>query len=321
MAMRSKEKKENNQKIAVLGYGSQGRAIAQNLSDSGANIVVGLKGRSRSHKKARDDKLISVTPIEAVCDREIIIIATPDQTHATLFSKRLGDAISRNKPTPTIIFLHGLTVHFDLVSLPDRADITLLAPHAPGLAVREKFVSGEKSISAFYAVSRDHSKQAQKRLFWIAEMIGFSSDRLLKTSFEHEAIGDIFGEQAVLCGGLAMLIKNGFEVLVEHGLKPDHAYLEVAYQLDLIIKLIKEHGIEGMLKRVSVAARLGAVQNGPKIIGPEVKTRMNRLYQEISSGKFPRQLANLTASELRKLNRSLHTLTDPRFEKAARKHK
>lgn len=292
--------------------------MAQNLSESGADIVVGLRGRSRSRKKAKADGIISLSLIEAVCNREIVIVATPDQTHAGLFSKRLCDAISAKA---TIIFLHGLTVHFNLVSPPDWADITLLAPHAPGLAVREKFLSGEKSISAFYAINRNGSKQAKNRLFWVAEMLGFSSDRLLKTSFEHEAIGDIFGEQAVLCGGLAMLIKNGFEVLVEHGLKPEHAYLEVAYQLDLIISLIKEHGIEGMLKRISVTARLGAVQNGPKIIGPEVKTRMNRLFQEISSGKFPRQLANLGARELQELNASLHTLTDPRLEKVARKYR
>lgn len=312
MATRSKEK------IAVLGYGSQGRGVAQNLSDSGADIVVGLRGRSRSHRQAKADRISSAPLIEAVRDREIIIVATPDQTHASLFSNRLGAAISEKA---TIIFLHGLSVHFDLVNLPPLVDITLLAPHAPGLAVREKFVSGEKSIAAFYAINRDCSKQARKRLFSVAKMIGFRSDRLLKTSFEHEAVGDIFGEQAVLCGGLAMLIKNGFEVLVEHGLKPEHAYLEVAYQLDLIIKLIKEYGIEGMLGRISVTARLGAVQNGPKIIGPEVKTKMNRLFKEISSGKFPRQLGKIGAKELQELNQSLRTLTDPRLEKAIRKHR
>ena len=312
------KKKERKEKIAVLGYGSQGRAIAQNLSDSGMDIVIGLRGRSRSHKKAKSDGIPSLTLIEAVQNREIIIVATPDQTHTSLFSKRLRSAISEKT---TIIFLHGLTVHFNLVSLPAQTDITLLAPHAPGLAVREKFVSGEKSISAFYAISRNCSKKARKRLFSIAELIGFNRKRLLKTSFEHEAIGDIFGEQAVLCGGLAMLIKNGFEVLVENGLKPDHAYLEVAYQLDLIIQLIKQHGIEGMLKRISVAARLGAVQNGPRIIGPEVKTRMNRIFKEISNGKFPRQLSQLSSEDISTLNRSLHNLTDSRLEKAVRKYK
>lgn len=304
------------EKIAVLGYGSQGRAIARNLADSGCDVTVGLRARSRSHRVAKQDRVHSASMIEAVRDREIVIVALPDQTHHQVFSKRLQAGLAEKS---TIIFLHGLTIHFKLVTLPDRVDITLLAPHAPGLAVRERYLSGEKSISAFYAIKQDRSKKAKRRLFDLAQTLGFNQSRLLKTTFEHEAVGDIFGEQAVLCGGLAMLIKSGYEVLVERGLDPDHAYLEVAYQLDLIIDLIKQHGIEGMLKRISVAARLGSVQSGPKIIDAGVKKRMNRLFDQIASGKFPRQLAEMTPEQLRELNRSLHTLSDKRLERAVKK--
>jgi len=310
MAKRLKEK------ITVLGYGSQGRAIARNLHDSGADVLVGLRGRSKSHRLVKQDRLKSASLLDAVKDREIVIVATPDQTHAALFSERFKRGISDGA---TLVFLHGLSVHFELVSLPESVDITLLAPHAPGLAVREKFVAGERSISAFYAVKQDVSRQAKVRLFSLAEAIGLDRDRLLKTTFEHEAIGDIFGEQTVLCGGLAMLIKSGFETLVERGLKPDHAYLEVAYQLDLIIRLIKEHGIEGMLKRISVAARLGSVQNGPRIVGPEVKRRMKTVLKEIETGQFARQLADLDADRLKQLNRAIARLSDPRLERAAKR--
>ena len=304
------------EKIAVLGYGSQGRAIARNLADSGCDVMVGLRSRSRSHKLAKQDRIRSASLLDAANGRAIVIVAVPDQTHNQVFSERLQKGVENGS---TILFLHGLTVHFKLVNLPDTVDIALLAPHAPGLAVREKYLAGERSISAFYAIKQNRSRKAKQRLFEVAQMLGFDQTRLLKTTFEHEAVGDIFGEQAVLCGGLAMLIKSGYEVLVERGLNPDHAYLEVAYQLDLIIQLVKQHGIEGMLKRISVAARLGSVQNGPKIIDQGVKKRMNQLFDQIASGKFPRQLAQMTPEQVRELDRSLHTLSDKRLERAVKK--
>jgi len=315
-AQLSKPPAPNLGKIALLGFGSQGRSLALNLRDSGCNPVVGLRGRSKSHKLAKSDKLASAPLAEAVQNANIVVVALPDQVHGTVFSSRLQAAIPENS---TILFLHGLTVHFDLISLPETADIVLLAPHAPGLAVRESFLTGEGSISAFYSIHRDQSGLARQRLFGVAEAAGFKSANLLKTTFEHEALGDIFGEQAVLCGGLAMLIKNGFEVLVENGLKPDHAYLEVAYQLDLIIGLIKQFGIEGMLKRISVAARTGSVKNGPRIIDSSVKKRMKSLFDEIKNGDFTNQLDKLSSDDLRRLNRQIGSLSHPDLEKAARK--
>ena len=150
-----------------------------------------------------------------------------------------------------------MSIHFKFLTPPSDADVILLAPHGPGNAVRDNYLASGK-MSAFVGVFQNASSHAQKTLNALATNAGFGKKQLVETTFEHEAIGDMFGEQAVLCGGLAALIKNGFEVLVEEGIEPDHAYLEVAYQLDLIVDLIKEHGIEGMLQRISVAARTGS---------------------------------------------------------------
>jgi ketol-acid reductoisomerase len=174
-------------------------------------------------------------------------------------------------------------------------------------------------VSAFYAISNNRSGRAKKTIFELAGGIGIAKKRLIKTSFEHEAIGDLFGEQAVLCGGLAGLVKSGFDILVKKGIPPDNAYLEVAYQLDLIVELIKQHGLEGMLKRISVAARMGAVEAAPFLIDHTVKSRMETLANRVVSGEFAARLSRLTESDMKRLNRSTKSLTNPAFEKAAKK--
>jgi len=302
--------------IAVLGYGSQGRAVAQNLCDSGYNVIVGLKSRSGSRAIARKDKITKITVIsKAVRQADIVCMALPDYLHAAVFEK---DIEKNLKPGATLWFLHGLSVHFALIKPPADADVILLAPHAPGLAVREKFLT-DKSVSAFYAVAQDKSGKAAATVFVLAAGIGIQKKRLVKTTFKDEAIGDIFGEQAVLCGGLAMLIKNGFEVLVENGLKPENAYLEVAFQLDLIVQLIKQFGIEGMFERISVTAQYGSLEAGPKIIDKSVKKRMESVLAGIKSGKFTKNLKNLSEKELNSLKKALKSLSNPQFEKMARK--
>ena len=160
---------------------------------------------------------------------------------------------------------------------------------------------------------------AHSTLTTLAAKAGFGKKQLVETSFEHEAIGDMFGEQVVLCGGLAALIKNGFEVLVEEGIDPDHAYLEVAYQLDLIVDLIKQHGIEGMLKRISVAARTGSLESGPKVIDEATKGRMKTILADIKSGRFSKKLESLSPDDLKRIDTKLSTLSHPDLEKAARR--
>jgi ketol-acid reductoisomerase len=302
--------------VAIIGYGSQGRALALNLRDSGYNVVVGLRPRSRSRKQAAKDGIKRVASVaDAVKQAEVICFAFPDHRHGEVYQKQIRKHL---QPGSTLCFLHGLSVHFGLVEPPSFCDVILIAPHAPGAAVRRKYLS-DRSLSAFYAVHQDYSGRAARTALEFAAAIGFRKNRLVATSFEHEAVGDLFGEQAVLCGGLSALIKNGFEVLIEKGLPPENAYLEVAYQLDLIISLIKQHGIEGMLRRISVAARFGSLVTGPKIIDRLVKKHMRQAAADIVSGKFTRSLGKLRPADIAKLNRSLKQLTHPLLEKAAAK--
>lgn len=302
--------------VAVIGYGSQGRAVAQNLQDSGVRVIVGLRARSRSRAAARADGLTDIRSVgDAVRDAGVVAFAFPDHLHGRVFAADIAPNLAANV---TLWFLHGLSVHFGMVSAPGNADVVLIAPHAPGTAVREKYL-GDRSVSAFYAAEQDHSGHASSTCFALAESIGIDRTRLVATTFADEAIGDLFGEQAVLCGGLAMLIKSGFDVLVENGHKPEHAWLEVAYQLDLIVDLIKRYGIEGMFARISVAARLGSAEAGPAIVDQSVKQRMQDAYSRVTSGAFAKTLAELDDASLKRLTERLRGLTSPALERAARR--
>ncbi len=310
--------KTGGKKVAVIGYGSQGRALALNLRDSGYDVIIGLRSGSGSRRSAKKDGWRQNGTIrQAVAGADIICFAFPDHLHGRVYDREIRKYV---RPGSTLWFLQGMSVHFGFVKPPADCDVILIAPHAPGSAVREKFAS-KRSFSAFYAVYRDYSGRAQKTVKSLAQAVGVSRKGLVPTSFEAEAIGDLFGEQAVLCGGMAALIKNGFDVLVENGLPAENAYLEVAYQLDLIVDLVKQHGIEGMLKRISVAARYGSVQAGPEIINNSVKKRMQQIYRRIESGRFSRQLNRLKYQDIARLNRELKALSSPALEKAARKFK
>jgi ketol-acid reductoisomerase len=303
-------------RIAVLGYGSQGRAIALNLRDSGWNVIVGLRRGSKSRNTAHRDKFRQICTIsQAVAQADIVCFAFPDHWHGRVFKKEIAKNFT---PQSTLWFLHGMSVHFKFVIPPMDSDVILIAPHAPGVTVRENYLTG-RLYSAFYAVFQDATGHAHKTTFQLAQAIGLPKRGLISTTFEAEAIGDMFGEQVVLCGGMAALIKNGFDVLIENGIPPENAYLEVAYQLDLIIDLIKKHGIEGMFKQISVSARYGSLVSGPGIIDRSVKERMKKVYREIESGRFPRKLNTLTPSDVLHLNRAVKILSSPALEQAAKK--
>ena len=311
-----KARLRNKGGVAVIGYGSQGRALALNLRDSGYRVIVGVRSRSKSRRIAKRDGIAEIMTVSnAVAGADIVAFAFPDHLHGRVFTRVIAPNLKKNA---TLLLLHGTSVHFGFVAPPDDCDVILVAPHAPGVAVREAYL-GDQQISAFYSVYQNRSRKAAQTAFAMAKAAGFKRKNLIKTTFEHEAVGDLFGEQAVLCGGLAMLIKTGFEVLVERGLKPENAYLEVAYQLDLIIDLIKRYGIEGMFSRISVAARYGSLKAGPEIINAGTKKRMERLASRIESGKFPNELDCLSDEDIAELNKSLRDLTDPRLERAARK--
>ena len=309
------KRKSISKKVAVIGYGSQGHALAQNWRDSLYDVVVALPNRSESKECAQSDGFRPVTVAAAVKRCDIIVMAIPDHLHGRVYQRQIGRHL---RPGQSFVFLHGLSVHFGLIVPPPECDVVLLAPHAPGIAVRAKYL-GERDISAFVGVHQNATGRALTTVRRLATAAGFHRSRCLKTTFEDEAIGDLFGEQTVLCGGLAMLIKSGFETLVEKGLSPENAYLEVAYQLDLIVDLIKNHGVVGMFDRISVAARLGSARVGPKIIGPDVKARMKEALDEIVSGDFAHELARFSEDDQPRLRRQLKELSNPDLEKAARK--
>ncbi len=309
--------KRKNDTVVLLGYGSQGRAIALNLRDSGYRVILGLKGKSKSRAKARKDRFREIgTVSEVVGMSSTVIVALPDHLHGRIFKKEIA---GRLKSGSTLVFLHGFSVHFGFVEPPQKCDVILLAPHAPGVALREKYL-GKRDLSAFYAIHQNYSGKGSKTAFAIAKALGFARKRLVKTTFHDEAIGDLFGEQAVLCGGMAELITAGFDTLVANGLPTENAYLEVAYQLDLIIDLIRKYGIKGMYERISVAARFGSLLNGPRIVDKSTRVRMNQLFKEIESGSFPKKLNRLSDADVRRLSEFIKTRTRPSFEKAAKKY-
>lgn len=301
--------------VAVIGYGAQGRAISQNLRDSGYGVVVGLRPNSRSRRLARGDGLSVKSLPDAVGSADIVCFAFPDHLHGRVFKGSIAPYLRRKT---TLWFLHAASVHFGFLSPPKACNVILVAPHAPGGAVREAYLS-DRSLSAFYGVYQNRSRHASGMAIELARAIGVRKKNLVRTSFAQEAVGDLFGEQAVLCGGLAMLVKSGFETLLSHGWKAENAYLEVAYQLDLIVALIKKHGVSGMFARISPAAQYGSLLAGPKIIDRPVRTRMERLFREIQSGAFARKLGRLDDRAVSKLSQALKKLSHPGLERAARK--
>ncbi|MEA2031672.1 MAG: ketol-acid reductoisomerase [candidate division Zixibacteria bacterium] len=307
----------SNNRIAIIGYGSQGRAVSLNLRDSGYDIVVGLREDSPSIEIAKKDNVPTIATVtEAVSTADVICFAFPDHLHEQVYRKDIKSNLNKNS---TLLFLHGLSIHFGFVQPPEYTDVILVAPHAPGDAVREKY-TGDRSVSAFYGVYQDSSGHAEQTAIDVAMGFGIQKRWLVRTSFEHEAVGDLFGEQAVLCGGLASLVKNGFDVLVENGIPAENAYLEVAHQLDLIVDLIKKDGIEGMLRRISVAARFGSLYTGPKIINSATRARMQTAFDRIRTGNFTDHLRKMTPKEIDELNEACAEMSDPRFENVIRKY-
>jgi ketol-acid reductoisomerase len=306
----------DNFKIAIIGYGPQGQAWAQNLRDSGCDIIVGLPTGSKSRRKAQEDKIRSLATVAgAVRQSDIIIFAFPDHLHGPIYKKDIRPNL---KKSAALVFLCGFSIHFQTVRPSKNSDIILLAPLGPGQAVRKTYLNKGK-IGFFHAIYQNGSGQAKKKLDSLILEMHLDKERLIKTTFAEEAIGDIFGEQAVLCGGLTQLIKAGYETLQESGLSSDKAYLEVAYQLDLIVNMIKRYGIEGMYRRISTAAKYGSYLSGPKIIDSSVKKRMKEILREIRSGDFAKKLNALTPEKIKKLDRNLKKMSTASFEKSARK--
>jgi len=270
-------------RIAVLGYGSQGRAHALNLKDSGFDVVVGVR-KGDSWKKARRDGLAVAEPADAVADADLIAMLVPDMAQAQLYR----DVASRIKRGATLLFAHGFNIHFKQVRPRKDLDVVLIAPKGPGDLVRRQYQQG-RGVPCLLAIAQDATGQARSRALAYAHGIGGTRGGVLETTFAEETETDLFGEQAVLCGGATELVVKGFETLVEAGYQPEVAYYECLHELKLIVDLLHEGGIAKMHQFISETAKYGDLTRGPRVIDEHVKRQMRRILKEIQQGKFARQ--------------------------------
>ena len=272
-------------KVAVIGYGSQGHAHSLNLRDSGvANVAVGLRPNSPSAAKAKAEKLQVMTPAEAAAWADVVMILTPDELQAELYTHDLRDNL---RPGAAIAFAHGLSVHFNLIEPRPDLDVFMIAPKGPGHTVRSEYLKGG-GVPCLVAVAQNASGTALDLALSYASAIGGGRSGIIETTFREECETDLFGEQAVLCGGLTKLIQTGFETLVEAGYAPEMAYFECLHEVKLIVDLIYEGGIANMRYSISNTAEYGDYVTGPRIITDQTKAEMKRVLDDIQSGRFTR---------------------------------
>ncbi|MFC5582650.1 ketol-acid reductoisomerase [Rhodanobacter terrae] len=273
-----------NARIAVLGYGSQGRAHALNLRDSGLDVVVGLRPGGPTWKRAEADGFAVVEPANAVRGADLVAVLTPDMVQPALYKEAIEPNI---KPGAALLFAHGFNVHFKQITSRADIDVVLVAPKGPGALVRSEYERG-RGVPALFAVHQDVSGHAEAKAKGYADGIGGGRALLIETDFKEETETDLFGEQAVLCGGASELVIAGFETLVEAGYQPEIAYYEVMHELKLIVDLFYEGGLTKMLQFVSETAQYGDYVSGPRIIDAGTKARMKEVLNDIQDGTFAR---------------------------------
>jgi len=271
-------------KIAVIGFGSQGRGQSLNLRDSGLDVVIGLRP-GKSWDAAVKDGMKVMKVADAVKAADIIQILVPDELQGGVYKTEIQPNLTANK---CLMFSHGFNIHFGQITPPANVDVIMVAPKGPGFMVRRQYEEG-KGVPALIAIHQDASGNAHKIALAYAKGIGATRAVVLETSFREETETDLFGEQAVLCGGCTSLVKAGFETLVDAGYEPEMAYLEVCHELKLIVDLIYEGGLTNMRKYISNTAQYGDLTRGPRVIGPESYEAMAEILEEIQSGKFARE--------------------------------
>jgi len=271
--------------VAVIGYGSQGRAQSRNLKDSGVNVLVGLRKGGRSWELARSEGMNVVTIEEAAEAGDVIQILVPDQIQQEVYETSIKMYLKAGK---ALGFSHGFNIHYHQIIPPEGVDVFMVAPKGPGPLVRRMYEEG-KGVPSLIAVYRDYSGKAKDIALSYAKAIGSLRAGVIETTFKEETETDLFGEQAVLCGGVNELIKYGFEVLVEAGYQPEIAYFECLNELKLIVDLIYEGGIINMLRGVSDTAKYGGLTVGPKIITKDVKELMKKALERVQNGEFARE--------------------------------
>ena len=271
--------------VAVLGYGSQGHAHALNLKDSGVNVVVGLREGSDSAAKAKADGLRVESLADAASLGDIVMVLLPDEKQAQLWEAEIRDGIA---PGNLLLFAHGFSIHFGQIDPGPEVDVGMIAPKGPGHLVRRQFVEGN-GVPGLVAVHRDSSGLARDLVLAYARGIGCTRAGVIETTFKEETETDLFGEQAVLCGGVSELVQAGYETLVDAGYDPRLAYFECLHELKLIVDLMYEKGISGMRYSISNTAEYGDLTRGKRVIGEPTREAMKKILGEIQSGEFARE--------------------------------
>ncbi|GAB4122050.1 MAG: ketol-acid reductoisomerase [Rhodothalassiaceae bacterium] len=270
--------------IAIIGYGSQGRAHALNLRDSGHKVIVGLRPEGKSRQRAEADGMTVRTAAEAASEADLIAILTPDMGQEALYRTEIAPGLA---PGKTLLFAHGFSIHYGRIAPPAGIDVVMIAPKAPGDLVRREFERG-RGVPCLLAVHQDASGKAHARALAYAHGLGGTHAGVLETSFAEETETDLFGEQAVLCGGVSELVLKGFETLTEAGYQPEVAYFECLHELKLIVDLMQEGGLAKMLSFISETAKFGDFVSGPRVIDDSTKARMKAVLKDIQDGSFAR---------------------------------
>ena len=270
--------------VSIIGFGSQGHAHAQNLHESGVNVVVGLRKGSASWAKAEEAGLTVMEPADAAKAGDIVMMLVPDEVAADIYAK---DVAPNMKEGDVLCFAHGFNIHFGFIKPAANIDVIMIAPKGPGHTVRSQYQEG-KGVPSLIAIAQDYSGKAKDYALAYASGIGAGRAGILETTYREETETDLFGEQAVLCGGVSALIKAGFETLVEAGYQPEMAYFECMHEMKLIVDLFYQGGLNYMRYSVSNTAEYGDYTRGPRVVGPEAKKEMKKILEEIQNGVFAR---------------------------------
>jgi ketol-acid reductoisomerase len=297
-------------RIAVLGYGSQGRAHALNLKDSGFDVVVGVRKKGASWKKAKKDGLEVAEPADATEGADLVAMLVPDLAQKALYAE-VEKSLEKGA---TLLFAHGFNIHYKQIKPRKDLDVVLIAPKGPGGLVRRQYQEG-RGVPCLIAVAQDTSGKAHAKALAYAHGIGGTRGGVLDTTFAEETETDLFGEQAVLCGGATELVVKGFETLVEAGYQPEVAYYECLHELKLIVDLLHEGGLTKMHQFISDTAKYGDLTRGPRIVDDRVKNVMRKVLKEVQSGKFAKQWIEESASGGKNYQRLLKEDKDRQIEK------
>lgn len=297
--------------VAIIGYGSQGHAHALNLKESGVNTIVGLYEGSKSREKAEKDGLKVFSTTEAAKQADIVMILIPDQHQKEVYEKEIAPHL---KEGDTLAFAHGFNIQYNQIVPPENVDVIMIAPKGPGHLVRRVYTEGS-GVPCLFAVHQDFSGKAAATALAYADAVGGTRAGVLETTFKEETETDLFGEQAVLCGGASELIKAGFETLVEAGYQPEIAYFECLHELKLIVDLIYEGGIKGMYYSVSDTAEYGGLTRGAEVIDDSVRERMRDILKRVQNGSFAEEWIAENKNGLKELNSMRSDLDDHKVEK------